>query len=231
VLDRKGKIAGSELSCRKAKVEGIKKEEEGPVLKKLLDTPWKALLEMHRLFVLPYTRLYFAFHGVSWGRGWRIYGCPTIQRHRSSTITIGRGFALRSFASSNPLGPFRPAILSTRSAGAIIHIGNEVGITGGTICAAQRIEIGNRVLIGANSLIVDTDFHPLYPEHRQRAPRDGSVAPVIIEDDVFIGMNSLILKGVHIGHGSVIGAGSVVTRDVPPGVVCAGNPARVVRPL
>ena len=201
------------------------------MLRVLVDTPWKAFLEMRRLFVLPYTRLYFAVHGVPWGHGWKIYGCPIIQRHRGSTITIGRGLVLRSFASSNPLGPFRPAILSTRSADAIIHIGDEVGITGGTICAAQRIQIGNRVLIGANSIIVDTDFHPLHPEQRQSAPTDSAVAPVIIEDDVFIGMNSLILKGVHIGHGSVIGAGSVVTRDVPPRVICAGNPARVIRPL
>jgi galactoside O-acetyltransferase len=59
----------------------------------------------------------------------------------------------------------------------------------------------------------------------------GKHAPVIIEDDVFVGMHSLILKGVTIGRGSVVGAGSVVSRDVPPGVIVAGNPAQVIRPI
>ena len=59
----------------------------------------------------------------------------------------------------------------------------------------------------------------------------GRVKPVIIHDRVFIGMNSLILKDVEIGEGSVVGAGSVVVNDVPPGVIVAGNPAQVVREL
>ena len=62
-----------------------------------------------------------------------------------------------------------------------------------------------------------------------RALPDGAMAPGVIEDDVFIGMNCLILKGVVIGRGSVVGAGSVVTGNIPPGVMGAGNPARVIR--
>ena len=59
----------------------------------------------------------------------------------------------------------------------------------------------------------------------------GRHAPVVIEQDVFIGMNSLILKNVRIGNGSVIGAGSVVVSDIPPGVIAAGNPAQVIRSI
>ncbi len=77
----------------------------------------------------------------------------------------------------------------------------------------------------------EASFHPLTPEGRARDFLAGAHAPIVIEDDVFIGMNSLILKGVTIGRGSVVGAGSVVTRDVPAGVVVAGNPATVVRRL
>ena len=197
----------------------------------IFDTPWKLASELRRLLALPYVRLYFALNGVPWGCGWRIYGCPIIQRHRASHLRIGQGFCLRSFPSSNPLAPYHPVILSTRSRNAVLRIGDNVGITGGTLCAARRIEIGDRVFIGANAIIVDTDFHPIDPEHRRQASQDGAVAPVIVEDDVFIGMNSLILRGVHIGRGSVIGAGSVVTTSVPSGVICAGNPARVVRSL
>jgi len=77
--------------------------------------------------------------------------------------------------------------------------------------------------------------HASRPRARPRGTRHwarlSTGAPIVIEDDVFIGMNSLILKGVTIGRGSVVGAGSVVTRDVPPGVVVAGNPAVVVKEL
>jgi acetyltransferase-like isoleucine patch superfamily enzyme len=83
--------------------------------------------------------------------------------------------------------------------------------------------------VGANSVIVDTDFHPISPEDRILNPNEGKTADVIIEDDVFIGMNCLILKGVTIGRGSLIGAGSVVIKDVPPGMIVAGNPAEPVR--
>ena len=104
-------------------------------------------------------------------------------------------------------------------------------MTGGGIIAAHHIRIGNNVAVGANTIICDTDFHPLRPSDRMLDPNEGATAPIVIEDNVFIGMQSLILKGVTVGTGSVIGAGSVVTRDVPPGVIAAGNPARVIREL
>ncbi len=104
-------------------------------------------------------------------------------------------------------------------------------MTGGVLCAAQSVIIGDRVIVGANTTIVDTDFHPLQPSNRQVEPNAGFSAPVVIDDDIFIGMNCLVLKGVHIGKGSVIGAGSVVTGDIPSGVIAAGNPARVIRRL
>jgi len=85
------------------------------------------------------------------------------------------------------------------------------------------------VTIGANTTIIDTDFHPLDPNARRLRPNDGLTAPIVIENDVFIGMNCLILKGVTIGADSVVGAGSVVTRNVPANSVVVGNPAQVVR--
>lgn len=104
-------------------------------------------------------------------------------------------------------------------------------MTGGTICAEESITIGDHVWVGGNSTITDTDFHPLHLAERLAHPLDGATAPVVIEDGVFIGMQSLILKGVTIGAHSVIGAGSVVVHDIPAGVIAAGNPARVIRPL
>ena len=195
----------------------------------VLDTPWKLSNELRRLLVYPWVRLLFAFNGVPWGPRWRLHGIPILHRHRRSTLRIGGELGLRSTAASNPLGANHPVILCTWRAGAILEIGDRFGMTGGSICAAEKIVIGNDVNIGANSAVLDTDFHPLHPEARMTAPEDGATAPVFIEDHVFVGMNCLILKGVRIGQGSVVGAGSVVARDVPPRVIAAGNPAKVIK--
>lgn len=197
----------------------------------MFDMPWQATNELRRLLALPYIRLMFAVHGVAWGRRWRILGMPIIQRHRRSTITLGDGVTLRSWRFSNPLAPNHSVVLATRTAQARIQIGDDCGFTGGAIVAAERIQIGCRVLVGANCTITDTDFHPLEAAARQQDILAGAHRPVVIEDDVFIGMNCLILKGVTLGRGSVVGAGSVVTKDVPAGVIVAGNPARVIRPI
>jgi acetyltransferase-like isoleucine patch superfamily enzyme len=201
------------------------------MLRQLQLTPWKVINELRRYSLLPLARLYFAFHGISWQAGWRLYGLPLIQRHGGSTISIGRNLQMRNWFSANPLGVNHPSILATWSSDATIEIGDHVGLTGTTICAQTAIRIGNRVRVGANSTIVDTDFHPLTVYGREQDPKAGKSAPVIIEDDVFIGMAVLILKGSHIGRGSVIGAGSVVAGSIPPGVIVAGNPARIIREL
>ena len=193
--------------------------------------PWKAWNWFLRWLVYPGVRLMFALNGIPWGQGWQFHGVPILQRHRGSQMRLGPYLHLRSSARSNPLGANRPVILATWRAGAVLQIGERFSMTGGTICAAERIIIGNGVTVGANTTIVDTDFHPVDPEQRRLYPNEAATKPIVIEDDVFIGMQCLILKGVTLGQGCVVGAGSVVTRSIPPRVICAGNPARVIRPL
>jgi acetyltransferase-like isoleucine patch superfamily enzyme len=193
--------------------------------------PWLFGLELRRRLVWPVVRLQFAWHGIAWGSNWRIFGRPIIQRHRGSTIEAGNGLVLRSWADSNPLAPTHPVVLSTRSTSAELIIGDDCGFTGAVVVAETGVTIGDRVLVGGSAQIVDTDFHPLDPETRRRDINAGQTRPITIGDDVFIGMNSIILKGVTIGDGSVVGAGSVVSQDVPPRTIVAGNPARVVRSL
>lgn len=195
-------------------------------LQQARDMPWKASNEIRRWLVAPLA--WWRLRALSMGGGWRCYGLPIIQRHRRSEIRVGRRLELRSSAASNPLGPNRPVIISTRRRGARITIGDDFGMTGGSLVCDQRISIGDRVWVGANAIITDTDFHPLDPKKRQALPLAAKTAPVTIEDDVFVGMSALILKGVTIGAGSVVAAGCVVARDVPPRTVVAGNPARVV---
>jgi acetyltransferase-like isoleucine patch superfamily enzyme len=108
--------------------------------------------------------------------------------------------------------------------------------------AEDKIEIGSHCLISWNVGIADSDFHPLEPAQRlidaqalapffkDRPPRPKlKTAPVLIKDNVWIGMNATILKGVIIGENSVVAAGSVVTKSVAPNTVVAGNPAVAVK--
>lgn len=96
------------------------------------------------------------------------------------------------------------------------------------ISGYTNITIGHRCLIGAGVQITDSDFHGL-PVAERHLSKPEWAKPVIIGDDVFIGSNARIMKGVSIGDGSVIANGSVVVKDVPPGVIAGGNPARVIR--
>jgi acetyltransferase-like isoleucine patch superfamily enzyme len=201
------------------------------VVNNYLVKKWVMWNELRRYVITPAAWIYFSLHGVSWGKGWRILGLPIIQKASASKIKLGDGLILRSWTSSNPVAPYHRVFLSTRRPGAEIIIGNDCGITGGSIIAAERVEIGVRTLIGGNCLITDTDFHPLEKNQRWSDPEHFSSLPIRIGSNVFIGSQTILLKGVTIGDGSVIGAGSVVTGEIPANVIAAGNPAKVIREL
>ena len=198
---------------------------------KIQKMPWTAGLELRRRLAWPLIRAQFAWHGIDWGQNWKLFGRPIIQRHRGSRIVLGDGLTFRSWPRSNPLAPTAPVVLSTRRADAVLEIGEDCGFTGTTLVAADCITIGDRVLVGGNASIVDFDFHPLTTDERAENVNAGAAAPIVIGDDVFVGMEALIRTGVTVGDGAVVGAGSVVTQDVPPRTVVAGNPASVVREL
>lgn len=169
--------------------------------------------------------------GVTVGQGATFHGMPLVSLTQDSRIEIGDRVVLVSDCAFTALGVSRPTILRTLQSGASISIGDDTGISGGTICAASRVTIGKRCLIGADVKIADTDFHPLKPEGRRYNNRleDIAVKPIDIGDDVFLGTGAIILKGVKIGAGSIIAAGSIVVSDVPERSIVAGSPARMVR--
>lgn len=171
--------------------------------------------------------------GVEIAEGVQIQGRPIVSLARGSRVQIGERCVLCSDSQINALGVNHPVVLRTLSPGAEIVIGADTGMSGGSICAAGSIRIGAGCLIGANVTLADTDFHALNPANRRynRSPDDIGVAPIVIGDNVFIGADTFVLKGVRVGKNSVIGAGSVVTRDVPENAVAAGNPARVIRSI
>ena len=102
-----------------------------------------------------------------------------------------------------------------------------------SIHVTQKVTIGNNCLLANGVMVFDNDGHPVdYQKRRDNLPVDKKdIEPVIVEDDVWIGTKSIILKGVRIGARSIIGAGAVVVQDVPPGSVAAGNPAKVIKEL
>jgi acetyltransferase-like isoleucine patch superfamily enzyme len=116
----------------------------------------------------------------------------------------------------------------------VIKLGDNVFLGNAcTLSCARRIEIGDHCLISACVRIHDNDGHPLDPERRMMNDkiRECETAAVVIEKNVWVGADAAILKGVRIGENAVIGAGAVVTQDVPPNTVVAGNPAVVVKQL
>lgn len=130
-----------------------------------------------------------------------------------------------------------------------ITIGSNTFIGGSTFVCINKIEIGNDVLISWGCTIIDNDSHSLEWIHRKDDVKDWKrgvdenqvgkyknwehikSSPIKICDKVWIGFHSIILKGVTIGEGAVVGAGSVVTKDVPPYSIVAGNPARIIKKL
>jgi len=167
---------------------------------------------------------------VEYGANLLLRGIPVIFNKRGAKLIIGNNVTINSSFLSNLVGLYQRTIIITRTSEAKIHIGNNVGISGATIYARKSISIGDNTLIGGNTKIIDNDFHPVDPEIRLKSPNDHmGVKEVVIGQNVFIGCNCLILKGAKIGDNSVIGAGSVVSSEIPANCVAAGNPARVVR--
>jgi acetyltransferase-like isoleucine patch superfamily enzyme len=170
--------------------------------------------------------------GATLGRSVCAYGMPVISIWPGSECHIGEGSVLISVSFATALGVNHPVVLRTMRPGARITIGARVGISGGSICAAKMVSIGDDTMLGANVTIADTDFHSLDPRRRADKRDDGAtIATVKIGRSVFVGTNAIVLKGVTIGDNTIIGAGSVVTKSIPPGVVAAGNPCRPIRDL
>lgn len=171
----------------------------------------------------PFVRVTLLLKGIEFNGRSYWNGFPSIDKNRGSSISIGTGCKFVSRHTGNRLGIYHPCMLTT-ARGAKLRIGEHCGFSGVAIWCFDKIEIGNHVRVGANVLIMDGDAH-------QDDPRAGKNKPVLIEDNVWIGSNVIVLKGVTIGRNSLIGAGSVVVKSIPANVIAAGNPCKVIREL
>lgn len=157
-------------------------------------------------------------------------GRPIFSTRAGARIRIGARFTAVSSAKRQVIGVSHPMILRAVHERATIEIGDDCGFSGTTIVAQTRITIGDGCLAGADTMIVDTDFHPVHARDRRYAPMPApqDSDAVSIGRNVFLGAGAVILKGVTIGDNSVIGARSVVHADVAADTIAAGNPARPI---
>ena len=163
-------------------------------------------------------------HGIQFLGKCKFLGRPKFKIYPDTTVIIGNNCEFLSGHTDNLIGINRPCIISTCNAGTVVTIGEGSGFSGTVIGAFRSITIGANVKCGANTLITDSNWHA-------EDPRSGEPEPVSIGNNVWLGVNSVVLKGVTIGNNSLIGANSVVTRDIPENVVAAGNPCRVIKVL
>ena len=211
------------------------------ILLKILNLPLSLRIKFFSIYNLIVCKL----KGIKVGQDCKIMGFVNIAG--SGKIFIGERFTLTSGNHVNPISGNDEASWLVEQ-NAKLTIGNNVGMSSTRVWTHDAVTIGNNVQIGANVLIIDTDTHQL--DYRlRRNPNDAffsglsnseiwqkksdgtKSSPVYIEDDVWIGAHSIILKGVTIGARSIIGAGSVVTKSIPADSIAAGNPCKVIRKI
>jgi len=157
-------------------------------------------------------------------------GLPLIDIGKESKLFLGSDITLNSKNRDYHINLHSPVKLYAEGEGTEIRIGDKTRIHGTCIHALESIVIGKGCLIAGNCHIIDSNGHDLsFPNVEERINTRGNSKPVVIEDYVWIGANSIILPGVTIGRGSVISANSVVSKDIPPMVLAGGNPAIVIK--
>lgn len=177
--------------------------------------------------------------GKNLGKRVEIHGHIYLDIHPESKVRIGDDFIFTSGECINPLCRHQRGCIVAERPNSIIEIGHHVGMSSPCLWAKERITIGNYVNIGGDCIIMDSDAHNLDWRVRDSGEMFAPVvsmdnhtakcAPIVIKDHVLIGAKSIILKGVTIGEGSVIGAGSVVVKDIPANCIAAGNPCKVIK--
>jgi acetyltransferase-like isoleucine patch superfamily enzyme len=185
------------------------------------------------MLFIPYYRLSLKLMGVQYGKNFLIINRAKFILEKNSQLIIGDNFQLQSGDYYNPLSRNIRGCIAVYPGGKVL-IGNNVGMSAPCIFAHQLIVIEDNVKIGAGSTLLDSDAHSTNFMERRPGGNDTKNKvnkAITVEQDVLIGMNCIILKGVTIGARSIIGAGSVVTKNIPPDSIAAGNPCKLIRTI
>lgn len=177
----------------------------------------------------PFLKIILILNGVKYGKGIRVFGIPRIENKGS--IILGNKMRLISAKCGYNSGNIAGGVFLRTSKSGKIVTGDEVYLNGTSIISEECITLGNRIMIGANTVIMDTNSHNVPYQNRLKRWDKIRRKAVVIEDDVWIGANCFIMKGVRIGKGSIIGAGSVVNIEVKPFSIYAGNPAVFIKEI
>lgn len=203
-------------------------------MRKLIKTYFLGIRKVKHILLSPIwqfsTKLRFYGFGVKFC-GFKTFGIPYLYV-KNGSVKIGDKFKMYNGFTGNIIGRQQKCIFIAN--GGFLSIGNNVGISSTTFICHHQIHIGNNVRIGGNTVFYDTDFHSLNVSERIANPENKNnirTAPILIHDNVFIGAHSTILKGVEIGENSIVGAGSLVSSNIPPNQIWAGNPAKFIREL
>lgn len=194
------------------------------------EAQWK---RASNLYFTYYNRLKLDLLGVKKGKHCIVHGAVRLSLGKNADVNIGDNFCFLSGRTLNPLSRnLRGSICVNDNAQ--LTIGNDVSVSSVVLWSHQSITIGSHVDIGANTIIMDSDAHSLDYQKRRNIVDDLSNkndSPIVIGDDVLIGANCIILKGVTIGNRSVVGAGAVVTKSIPDDCIAAGNPAKIIKDM
>ena len=175
------------------------------------------------------TKIRFRWNGVKVNGNIQILG--SIRVSNSGSILISDGVHFNSSWYANKSGGGQTQVSLVTTSNGQISIGKNVGISNSSIYSDCEVVIEDDVAIGVNNVITDSDHHSIYYYDRINGNRNIKSKPVLIKRGAWIGGHCIVLKGVTIGECSVVGAGSVVTRDIPDNEVWGGNPIRFIKKL
>ncbi len=193
-------------------------------MSKFIDRVFIVLRFIKYYFFLFFLHINLRINGVVYGK--RLSGNQCLIKNVGH-IELGDDISLNSY----PDGELYKCGLFTQIDSALIKIGNNCKFNGTIIQARNKIIIGDDSIFGHGVVVLDSNSHNVSLDWMTR--RTGKIvdSPVIIGKNVWVGRDSIILKGVHIGNNSIIAAGSVVTKDVPDNQLFGGNPAAFIKKL